>query len=74
MGRGGEWQSRDQTGYNGDVEKNHRNKEGGSFWFSPTVQTVPPDMNVSTDSGQNICHRICLLDYNLCSLYIKYKY
>lgn len=54
MGREGEWQSRDQTGYNGDLEKKRRNKEGGSFWFSPAVQTVPPDMNVYTDSGQNM--------------------
>lgn len=53
MGREGEWQSRDQTGYNGDLEKKEPRKR--SFWFSLTMQTVLPGMDLQyTDSIQDV--------------------
>lgn len=71
MGREGEWQSRDQTGYNGDLEKNCRNQERG-LSGSVLLCKVLPGMDLQyTDSVQDMCYYFCLLDYSLFSFCSK---
>lgn len=69
MGREGEWQSRDQTGYNGDLEKNCRNQERGLSGSVLLCKQYYQAWTHSILTAYRTCYYFCLLQ----SLFLLFK-